>query len=52
MSVYMCGRAGRRGLDDRGVCVSSICVHVYTCVLEVCVDECVYERACWAAWPG
>ena len=34
------------------VCVSCICVHVYTFVLEVCVDECVYERACWAAWPG
>jgi len=37
MSVYMSGRAGRRGLDDRGVCISSICVHVYTFVLEVCV---------------
>ena len=50
----MSGRAGRSGLDDRGVCVCvlSICVHVYTCVLDVCVDECVDERACWAAWPG
>jgi len=37
MSVYMSGRAGRRGLDDRGVCVSCICVHVYTFVLKVCV---------------
>ena len=48
----MCGRAGRRGLDDRGVCISSICVNVYTIVLEACVDECVYVWACWAAWPG
>ena len=34
----MSGRAGRRGLDDRGVCVSCICDHVYTFVLRgVCV---------------
>jgi len=52
MSVYMCGRAGRRGLDDRGVCVKHMCSCVHICVRAVCVDECVYVRACWAAWPG
>ena len=38
MSVYMSGRAGRRGLDDRGVCVcvKHMCSCVHMCVRGVC----------------